>query len=90
MRALSLPAASQRLMSWPGGLHFVRRGVEHREAIELAAFDVERADGEQWAGVAAGHEDHSAALREQADRAVEVGFAKRFPPDVDAVRARTP
>ena len=68
-----------------GGALFVGRGVEHREAVEVAALHVERADGEHRAGVAAGHEDHAAARGEQRHGHFEVRLAERFPPDVDAV-----
>src|SRR5262249_18656247 len=46
-----------------GGLFFVG-GVEHREADQAAVFGVERADGENGSGVAAGHENHAATFGE--------------------------
>ena len=85
MQGLIFPAASQRLMSVGGGLLFFGRGVEHREAVEVAALHVERADGEHGPGVAAGHENEPAAGGEQRHGNFEVRLAERFPPNIDAV-----
>ena len=79
MRGLIFPAASQRLMSAAAALLFVRRGVEHGEAVEVAALHVERADGERRPGVAAGHEDHAAARRQAAGRPVRSSARAAFP-----------
>ena len=86
MRGLSLPAASQRLMSSAAARLLFGRGVEHGEAEQAAVLRVERADGKDRAGVAAGHEDHPAPRGQQRNRLLEVRLAHGFPPDVDAVR----
>jgi hypothetical protein len=62
--------------------------VEHDEAVEVAAFDVERADGKRRACVAAGHEDHAATRGQERHGEIEVRFAQRFPPDVNAARSK--
>ena len=84
MRGLSLPAASQRLMSAAAASCSSRVALNMAKPIEAAVLGVERADGKDRAGVAAGHEDHAAALGQQRNGLFEVRLADGFPPNVDA------
>lgn len=59
-------------------------GLEHHEAMERAAFDVEGADGEGGTCVATGHEDHPSVFGEGSGGEFEIGFTKGFPEEIDA------